>query len=172
MKSTKTLLNLTTFFCFVYFVIYLFSIVFIPIAVYCFSAGKLFDYKANNLDDTMVVSNKQFYRYVIFVSIFCFPFGLLSIIAYKQLTSNNVMVSSVNTDNTENGISEATKTTIMEVYVEETKDEQKVEEPVKEETMEEKMEKFKKLQRFKENGFITEEELEQAREQLFGKNDN
>ena len=36
-------------------------------------------------------------------------------------------------------------------------------------TEEEKQEKFKKLQQFRDKGIITEEELELAKEQLFGK---
>ena len=39
-------------------------------------------------------------------------------------------------------------------------------------TDEEKQAKFKKLQNFRDKGIITEEELELAREQLFGKKQN
>ena len=51
----------------------------------------------------------------------------------------------------------------------ETVTEVKVENP---ETEEEKQEKFKKLQNFKEKGLITDDELEMAREQLFGKKED
>lgn len=163
MKSSKVLLNITSFFCFIYFAIYIFTLVFIPIGIYCFIAGKTFSYKAEHLDETMRISNQQFKNYVIFVSIFCFPFGLLSIIPYLKLTSNNVVISDAETtksnEEKESDREETQKTVETEVINKENQ----------EETMEEKIEKFKKLQRFKENGFITEEELEQAREQIFGK---
>ena len=165
MKSSKILLNLTSFFCFVYFAIYIFTLVFIPIGIYCFIAGRTFSYKAEHLDETIVISNKQFKNYVIFVSIFCFPFGLLAILPYRYLTSNNIVVSNV----------EMGGLKYSEVSEEERKETQAqaevINEEKPEETMEEKMEKFKKLERFKANGFITEEELEQAREQIFGKKD-
>ena len=165
MKSSKILLNLTSFFCFVYFAIYIFTLVFIPIGIYCFIAGKTFSYKAEHLDETIAISNTQFKNYVIFVSIFCFPFGLLAILPYRYLTSNNIVVSNV----------EMGGLKYSEVSEEERKETQAqaevINEEKPEETMEEKMEKFKKLERFKANGFITEEELEQAREQIFGKKD-
>ena len=97
MKSSKVLLNITSFFCFIYFAIYIFTLVFIPIGIYCFIAGKTFSYKAEHLDETMRISNQQFKNLVIFVSIFCFPFGLLSIIPYLKLTSNNVVISDAET---------------------------------------------------------------------------
>lgn len=160
MKSTKILLNLTSFFCFVYFAIYTFSLVFIPIGIYCFIAGKNFSYKAEHLDDTYKMSKSTFKYYVIFVSIFCFPFGLLSIIPYRQLTSNNIVVTDLKYVNTEN-----------ETDLQKDNQEIKQENENVVETEQEKIEKFQKLQSFKEKGYITEEELEQAREQIFGKKD-
>ena len=166
MKKSKILLNITSFFCFIYFAIYIFTLVFIPIGIYCFIAGKNFSYKAEHLDDEMKFSNLNFKRYTIFVSIFCFPFGLLAIIPYRYLTSNNIVVSSVKTDlryvNTEN----------VEVKDDNTSSDGEIVQEEKVETQEEKMEKFRKLQSFKEKGFITDEELEQAREQIFGKNND
>ena len=167
MKSSKILLNLTSFFCFVYFALYIITLVFIPIGIYCFLAGKTFSYKAEHLDETMRVSNKHFKNYVIFVSIFCFPFGLFAIIPYIKLTSNNVIISDIESSGLKYSRCDEEKTESTD-SVETTQSDETIEEK-KEETMEEKMEKFKKLERFKESGFITEEELEQAREQIFGK---
>ena len=163
MKTSKVFLNISSVVCFLYGAIYIFSLVFIPIGIYCFIAGKTFSYKAEHLDETVVISNTQFKNYVIFVSIFCFPFGLLVILPYRYLTSNNIVVSNV----------EMGGLKYSEVSEEERKETQTevISEEKPEETMEEKMEKFKKLERFRANGFITEEELEQAREQIFGKKD-
>jgi hypothetical protein len=164
MKKSKILLNLTSFFCFIYFAFYIFTLVFIPIGIYCFLAGKNFSYKAEHLDDTMKLSNLHFKRYVIFVCIFCFPFGFLAIIPYKYLTSNNIVISNLKYVNVEDikpveeNVTESQENSSMA---------EENQQPV--ETEQEKIEKFKKLQSFKEKGFITEEELEQAREQIFGK---
>ena len=167
MNYSKILLNITSVFCFIFFALYTFSLVFIPIGIYCFLAGKKFAYKAEHLEETLRFSNREFKYYVIFVSIFCFPFGLLSILPYKKLASNNVTVTSV--EETPVGY------TVETVATDEPAKEEKPIETVAEtnvETEAEKMEKYKKLQNFKEKGLITEEELEQAREQLFGKKED
>ncbi len=168
MKTSKILLNITSVFCFIFFALYTFSLVFIPIGVYCYIAGKQFAYKAEHLEDTMLFSKQAFRNYVIFVSIFCFPFGLLSIIPYILLASNRVKVSSVSEEKTE-----------VKVETIETNEEKVDDQPAKEqevfeekETEAEKLAKFEKLKNFKEKGLITEEELEQAHEQLFGKKEN
>ena len=116
----------------------------------------------------MLFSKQAFRNYVIFVSIFCFPFGLLSIIPYILLASNRVKVSSVSEEKTE-----------VKVETIETNEEKADDQPAKEqevfeekETEAEKLAKFEKLKNFKEKGLITEEELEQAHEQLFGKKEN
>ena len=66
MKATKVLLNITSFFCFIYFALYIFTLVFIPIGIYCFLAGKRFAYKADHLGDNYKLTNINFKKYVIF----------------------------------------------------------------------------------------------------------
>ena len=170
MKASKILLNITAFFCFIYFAIYIFTLVFIPIGIYCFLAGKRFNYKAEHIGDDLKFSNKEFKGYVIFVSIFCFPFGLLAIIPYYLIVSNKIKVTNLKYVDTrsEQPIEEVKNN--EEEVVENT--DNKEEHIVQEETEAEKLEKFKKLENFKEKGLITEDELEQAREQLFGKKEN
>ena len=163
MKSSKFLLNLTSFFCFIYFAIYIFTLVFIPIGVYCFIAGKRFSYKAEHLDNDMFLSHQHFKNYVIFASIACFPFGLLAIIPYTLIVGNRIKITN------EPGL----KLQIEESVVKQTESvEEKTTEAVVQKddelSLEEKQAKFKKLQNFRDKGIITEEELEQAREQLFG----
>ena len=167
MKASKILLNITTVFCFIYFALYIFSLVFIPIGIYCFLAGRRFSYRADNPDDINVVPNNIFRNYVIFVSFFVFPFGLLSIIPYYLLTSNRITVSTPESANVK-----------VSDVVEETSNEETEENPaiaeaettsLNELSDAEKQEKLKKLENFREKGLITDEELEQAREQLFGK---
>ena len=171
MKTSKVLLNLSAFFCFIYFALYIFTLVFIPIGIYCFLAGKRFNYKAEHLGDTTKISNKEFKFYVIFVSVFCFPFGLLSIIPYVMLVSNRVKVSDLNYVDTRDIPVEELKTETNNENISKEQETSNSSQNVQEETEEEKLEKFKKLENFKEKGLITADELEQAREQLFGKKD-
>ena len=170
MKTAKVLLNLTAFFCFLYFALYIFTLVFIPIGIYCFIAGKRFNYKAEHMVDDLRFSNNDFKKYVIFVSIFCFPFGLLAIIPYYLIVSNKIKVTDLKYVDTR---SEQPVEDVKESQETTSESSETSENPAtKEEPEEEKLEKFKKLENFKEKGLITEEELEQAREQLFGKKEN
>lgn len=165
MKLTKVLLNVLSVVCFIFGALYIFSLVFIPIGVYCFLAGKRFSYKAEHIYDIYTVSNQILKNYTIFVCIACFPLGLLSIIAYKLVASNNVKVEALKIREIEQNVEPQEPAETENNVSGETV------EPVVEETEDEKQEKFKKLQNFKDKGIISEEELEMAREQLFGKKD-
>ena len=171
MKASKVLLNIMSVVCYVYGALYLFSLVFIPVGVYCFIAARRFSYKAEHMFDMYSFSNNIFRNYVIFSSIACFPLGLLSIIPYLILTGNNVKISGLHLQKDDNQTSQEQE--IINNDIE--KQEQKSSEEVvtkEEESEQEKIEKFEKLKNFKEKGLITEEELELAREQLFGKKNN
>lgn len=166
MKKNKVLLNIVSVFCFVYGALYIFSLVFIPIGIYCFSAGKKFNYKADHLLDNYAIDKKSMKFYTIFISIACFPFGLLSIIAYFGIYGNNVKVDGY----------EYTRVTSVEEKAETFKSE---EDTVSEEnasgvkeTEEEKLAKLEKLKNFRDKKIITEEEFEMAKEQMFGKDSN
>ena len=170
MKASKVLFNISAVICFIIGALYTFTLVFIPVGVYCFVASRRFAFKADHLFEDYSISNATLKNWVIFASIACFPLGLISIIPYMLMTSNNVKVSGTNIKLTEDTSNVDFKPELEEKTEEkaEEKAEEKVEESV-EETYEEKVEKFKKLENFKEKGIITEEELEMAREQLFGK---
>lgn len=167
MKANKVLLNIVSVFCFLFGACYIFSLVFIPVGIYCFSAGKLFSSKADHLLDNFVADKKLMRNYTIFVSIVCFPFGLLSVIAYLGIYGNNVKVQEAESVKVE-PVEEPVEVKAEEVEVEKTSEES-VKEPVKEETEEEKLEKLEKLRKFKDKKIITEEEFEMAKEQMFGK---
>lgn len=163
MKTSRILLNISTVICFIFGALYVFSLVFIPIGIYCFIAAKRFREKADHLYDNMAMNNDVFKNYVIFVSIACFPLGLISIIPYFMIISNNIKVST--TVEEDNGIKISSVVDNEEIKEEKTEE---VEVHI-EETEEEKIAKFNKLKNFHEKGIITDEELEMAREQLFGK---
>jgi len=170
MKCAKVFLNISAFVAFIYGALYIFSLVFIPIGIYCFIAGKRFSYRAEHMFDMYSVDNNVLKNYTIFVCFACFPFGLLALIPYYLIVSNRVKISGFKVSSDDNNIT-------VETVNEEPSEKNKVEEVVEEvkqteETEEEKLEKFKKLQNFKEKGIITEEELEMAREQLFGKKED
>ncbi|MBQ8451361.1 MAG: hypothetical protein IJ538_01080 [Clostridia bacterium] len=153
MKASKILFNICAFFGFIYGSLYLFSLVFIPVGIYCFLGAKLFALKADHISEPFSVDKKLLKNYVIFLSIFCFPFGLLSILAYNLAFGHNAKIETVVEPQSQE---KATESEVVEA---------KVEEP---ETMEEKQEKFEKLKKFNEKGLVTDEELEMARKQLFG----
>lgn len=170
MKASKFLLNLSAVICFIYGTLYIFSLVFIPIGIYCFISAKRFVFKAEHLYDTYSITNKTLKNYVIFASIACFPLGLISIIPYLLCVSNNVKVSALEKEqeSPENSIK------INDIIEKEEKEEREIEEvvPHTEESEAEKIEKFNKLKSFHEKGIITDDELEMAREQLFGKKED
>lgn len=172
MKASKVLFNISAVICFIIGALYTFTLVFIPIGVYCFIASRRFAFKADHLFEDYSINNKTLKNWVIFASIACFPLGLISIIPYMLITSNNVKVSGTTIKLTEDTSEVDFKPELEEKAEEETTEEATTEDKVDEsaeETYEEKVEKFKKLENFKEKGIITEEELEMAREQLFGK---
>lgn len=169
MKTERILFNISAVICYIFGTLYLFTLVFIPIAIYCFDAAKRFAYKADNLLDFSILPNNTLKKYVIFTCIFCFPLGLISIIPYLKISSNNVSVVDVKPEIEE--IEDLAKEEIEDL------DEELEEKPVEEvevnteQTEAEKIEKFEKLKNFHEKGIITDDELEMAREQLFGKKD-
>ena len=101
--------------------------------------------------------------YTIFVSIACFPFGLLSVIAYLGIYGNNVKIETAESVKVES-VEEPANFVVEESVNDEVK-----KESAKEEAEEEKLEKLEKLRKFKEKNIITEEEFEMAKEQMFGK---
>jgi len=165
MKANKVLLNITSVFCFLFGACYIFSLVFIPVGIYCFVAGRLFSHKADHLLDNYVSDKKTMKAYTIFASIACFPFGCLSIIAFFGIYGNNVKVQTAESVKIE-PVEEVVEETV-EVKTEEVPEEKK--EEMTEETEAEKLEKLEKLRKFKEKNIISEEEFEMAKEQMFGK---
>ena len=164
MKASKVLFNISAVVCFIVGALYLFTLVFIPVGVYCFIASKRFAFKADHLYEDFSISNDTLKNWIIFASIACFPLGLISVIPYILITSNNVKVSS--SAGTTIKLSEDDSKADFKPENEEVQESEIVEE-----TYEEKVEKFKKLENFKEKGIISDEELEMARQQLFGKED-
>lgn len=171
MKVSRVFLNIMSVVCFIYGALYCFSLVFIPIGVYCFIAGRVFSKKAENVFDPYTVNSRQLKIYTIFSCVFCFPLGLLSLVPYYILTSNNVKVSNVHEQDNEDKNDNNVEIKTISVNESEAQDEQPEQEEKQKETQEEKLEKFEKLKNFNKKGIITDDELEMARKQLFGDGD-
>ena len=173
MKVTRIFLNIMSVVGFIYGALYCFSLVFIPIGIYCFIAARRFSYKAEHLFDEYAVSNKTIKNFTIFVCIACFPFGLLAIIPCYKLLTNNIKVTGFKVVDTRDSDSEVEVKINDEVIdvVSEKHDEVNEKIEIAEETEEEKKEKFEKLKNFNKKGIITDDELEMARKQLFGEDD-
>lgn len=163
MKKNRILLNILSVICFIFGAFYIFSLVFIPIGIYCFVAGRMFSYKADHLLDNYAADKKTMKNFAWFVSIVCFPFGLLSVIVYFGLYGNNVKVDTLEHQKLE---------TVNENSSENIANEEAVKQEEKQETEEEKLEKLEKLKNFRDKNIISEEEFEMAKEQILGKKDN
>lgn len=170
MKKNKVILNIVSVFCFIYGAMYIFSLVFIPIGIYCLSAGKKFNYKADHLLDNYAIDKKAMRFYTTFVSIFCFPFGLLSIIAYLGIYGNNVKID----DFEQIKVTDIEEETNSKTEETENSDEEKISQNSQDEdeSEEEKLKKLEKLKNFRDKNIISEEEFEMAKEQMFGKKTN
>lgn len=169
MKKNKVLLNITSVFCFIYGAIYIFSLVFIPIGIYCFIAGKKFSYKADHLMDNYSVDKKVMKAYTTFASIACFPFGLLSIIAYLSVYGNNVKIQ--NSESEVNVKSENVQDSSESNQSKMAQENSNQEGETVAETTAEKLEKLEKLRNFRDKNIITEEEFEMAKNKMFGDED-
>lgn len=134
---------------FVLGVIYACTLILIPIAVYCFIGAKHFMELSNMTDSQITMKKKSLLNYCIFFSIFGFPLGLLSLVVYNQSASNNIVISSVEEEQSS-----------VEPTSDEPKEEEKSKEPInKEETLE-------KLIKLRDEGLITDEELERVKHEL------
>lgn len=170
MRTSKVMLNILSVVCFIYGALYIFSLVFIPIGIYCFLAGRRFSYKAEHPDDTNYMSNKIFRNYVIFVSIFCLPFGLLSIIPYIYFTGHNIKITNSETEVAPDSTEQYTVSSVESKTEEgDGKDEVVKVDAYVPTTESEKQEKFETLKRFHEKGIITDDEFEMAKQELYGK---
>ena len=160
MKNKSTgWLNLTGVICYFMGVACLTTLILIPLAIYCFIAGKkYFDW--SQLSDTEIYNYKTSLRnWGIFVAIVAFPVGLVAIIPFIQI-GNNPVVSDVKDETKEDKERKAEsqeKAEEMGITVEQN------EEPKSDhENQTGKEETIAKLKKFKEDCLITEAEYKKA----------
>lgn len=129
---------------------YCFTLILIPVAIYCFIGAKKYIDAASYTDSQMAMQKKSFTNWAIFYSIALFPIGLLSIIVAWQASTNNVVITDAQyTTNTSSETGEQVN----------NQREPEVAPASKEETIE-------KLSKLKEEGLISEEEYERAKAEV------
>lgn len=131
-------------------VAYCFTLILIPVAVYCFIGARKYIEWSSLTDGQLAQYKQKLTNWAIFFSIVGFPIGLLSIVP-ACLISNNVTI-----------------TNVEEPKAEETKNEQPVNETQEKEkkSPEDKLATIEKLENLKKEGLITEEEFERAKKEV------
>lgn len=130
-------------------VAYCFTLILIPLAVYCFIGARRY-VEWSEMTDSQVAGYKESMKnWSIFFSIAIFPFGLFSIAPAVICANNNVVVSNV----------EEPKQEVVSNEKEEKKDEEKTSELSDEETI-------AKLKNLLDEGLITEEEFVRAKKEI------
>lgn len=134
-------------------VAYCFTLILIPVAVYCFIGARRY-IEWSDLTDSQLASKKSsLTNWAIFFSIVGFPIGLLSIVP-ACLVQNNVVVTNAGEPNGENP------------EIAEVKHEEKKEEP---EQVEDSLKTIEKLDSLRKEGLITEEEYNRAKDEVLNK---
>lgn len=141
---------------FIFGVGYCFTIILIPVAIYCFIGAKRYMEWANLTDSQLVVKKQSLINWAIFFSIVGFPLGLISIVPACMISNNNIVVTDVKTEDAE-------KTTASE-----TKTGNERKETVEEEELSD-IETIEKLNNLKKEGLITEEEYSRAKDEVLNK---
>ena len=134
---------------FIFGVGYCFTIILIPVAIYCFIGAKRYMEWANLTDSQLLVKKQSLINWAIFFSIVGFPLGFISIVPACMISNNNIVVTD--------------KTTASET---ETGNETK--ETVEEEELSD-IETIEKLNNLKKEGLITEEEYARAKDEVLNK---
>lgn len=129
---------------------YCFTLILIPVAVYCFIGARKYIEWAGLTDGQLSAYKSSLTNWAVFFSIVGFPIGLLSIVP-ACLTSNNVTITNVEEQKTEESKSETPK--------QESTEKQK-------KSPEDKVSTIEKLENLKNEGLITEEEFQRAKKEV------
>lgn len=132
---------------------YCFTLILIPIAVYCFIGARRYIEWSGLTDSQLAQYKSNLTNWAIFFSIVGFPIGLFSI-APACLVSNDITITSVSEPEKGN----------------EAQPEQHVDKKEEDSTLS-KMETIEKLDSLKKEGLITEEEYERAKKEVLDKKD-
>lgn len=137
-------------------VVYCFTLILIPIAIYCFIGARRYMEWAELTDSQLAQYKSNLTNWAIFFSIVGFPIGLFSIVP-ACLVNNNVTITNVQ-EPTENQPDVAQNQNQTETAKNEHDD------------IEDCMKTIEKLDSLKKEGLITEEEYERAKKEVLEKN--
>ena len=145
-------------------IIYIASLVFIPIGIYCLSGAFVYSKVAKANDGEIIYYKKSLEGWAVFMSIACFPFGLISLIVYNVATSNDVKINNIyeNTDDKhEYDSAKIKRDSFASNQTSSSESEQVV-------VSEDAMNKFLEIKAYHDQGLITDAEFEKAKNQIFG----
>ena len=160
-------------------VIYIASLVFLPVGIYCISGASLYLAAVKLTDSEVYALKKRLGYYAIFFSIVAFPLGLISIIVYAVATSNHISVETP-TDDASYTVTDAdiqsqqagfNGSAVQDQNTSGAEAEgatQAVTQPHQVVLTEEALEKFEELKEYRNQGLITEAEFNRAKKDLFG----
>lgn len=143
-------------------IIYCCSLIFLPVAIYCIIYGNTFIQAARLTNSEFAMAKPALTIPTIVISIFAFPIGLVSLIPYFMAGSNNVKVSEGSQPNTPPEGETVKADVDMVTIPSEEKDGTS-------NLTSEELEKLEKLAAFKSQGLLTDEEYNQAKNQIINK---
>lgn len=144
-------------------IIYCFSLIFIPIGIYSIIYGMKYFRVAKLTDSELSMARPFLFGPTIGSCIFAFPIGLISLVVYFMAGANNVkVVSTSSAFREEPAEGETVKVNVDTVTIQKETDKS-------DELNGEDLEKLEKLANFKKQGLLTDEEYEQAKNQLINK---
>ncbi|MBQ8468890.1 MAG: SHOCT domain-containing protein [Clostridia bacterium] len=149
-KNNYVVYNIMTVIAYFYGIILISTLILLPLGVYSVIAAHRYSNYSEMSGLELSMNKKLVQAWTIFGCVLYFPFGLISLIPYFSI-SNNVVVNDVKEQEPQQQKSDSEP---VEVEIDVPK------------TESEKAEKLAKLERFKANGLITEDEYNQAKAQL------
>lgn len=158
-------------------VIYIVSLVFLPVGIYCISGASLYLAAAKLTDSEVYALKKRLGYYAIFFSIVAFPLGLISIIVYVVATSNHISVETptddaaytvTDVDEQQTGFNGSAAQGQNTSGTSTDGATQAATQPHQVVLTEEALEKFEELKEYRNQGLITEAEFNRAKKDLFG----
>lgn len=149
--------------CYISGVFYSFSLIFLPVAIYCFVYGNRYLRIAKLTDYELSVIKSMLISSAVFLSIFAFPIGLVSIIPVCMSGSNAKVSNEPRVDNSTTAEqAETVKAQSVEVN-------ENIEQTQNVNLSDEDLEKIEKLSAFRNQGLLTEQEFEDAKRQIMNK---
>ena len=143
-------------------VVYCLSLLFIPIGIYCVIYGNRFMQVAKLSDSQLCMAKPALFVPAIVICIFAFPIGLITLVPYFLAGANEVKVSDGSQPNNP-PVGETVKADVDMVTIK-SDDTNKNKDLTNEE-----LEKLEKLASFKNQGLLTDEEYNQAKDQIINK---